>query len=377
MPANPAPSTSNAARTRPATARRTPAFVLGALGVLSALLAGCGNNPPAPKTLSYELPLSERSSVSRGLHLDASVAGGQKIGVMIDTGSTGIVIARRYIGQNYTSLNETFSNFTYSSSGNSYSGEWVRASVRLSSPQNGTTAETVPMKIRVVDKFCNAQNECVTDPDKIHVSMMGVGFDRIDPHGTVVDPSLNPFLNLQEMAAGTMAKGYILTPRTITLGVTAANSQNFEFVKLKPLAATATQPADWQAPTACIAVPTANIAPQCGPLLIDTGLNYSIVQVPEGINPPLVQDPSVATRQRVAQGQRIVITVPELNKTLYQFTVGDASSGAPDWVVWGHNTTAHAGQSFMNTSMHTLSQLDYLYDADSGRLGFRFHAVAP
>ncbi len=321
------------------------------------------------------LTLAPKSSLSEGLHLPVSIAGGAQTNVMLDTGSTGLVIAQRYLGSDYTSTGETFSDFTYSSSGNSYSGEWVTTTVRFLSADSDTNIESAPFKVRMVTEQCKTGEACTRDQDDITVSMMGIGFDRQDPHGTTVDPTLNPFLNIPGTAKGSaVAPGYVLTPTQVTLGITDADTSGFEFIQLDPLPAD--QGADWQMPTACVSVPTAGVAPQCGGLLVDTGLMYSIVQVPDGFDPPQQQGNGAdATRSVLQSGQQVVITSPDLDRTIYSFTVGDPATGAPDDVAWGHHMASHGNKPFMNTSLHTLSQLDYAYDAGAGRLGFRFHDV--
>ena len=57
------------------------------------------------------------------------------IGLLAATGSNGVVISRKYLGSHYEELppRQTFSKFTYSSSGNSSSGEWVRTQLSIRS----------------------------------------------------------------------------------------------------------------------------------------------------------------------------------------------------------------------------------------------------
>lgn len=359
------------------------------LSALTAALSACNTNttnaletdtvPASVATGTATLQLESRSSVQAGLHLNVSIGRGKRTNVMLDTGSTGVVIAKQYLGTDYTPTGEAFQDFTYSSSGNSYSGEWVTTRVRLysSSAMGAESVATVPMRVRMVTKSCKTGEACVTDEKSIGISMMGIGFDRVDPHGTTVDQTLNPFLNLTAMGAGgSMKRGYVLTPKQVTLGITDDATASFNFIKLQKLPAA--QGDDWQAPAACVSVPTANVAPQCGSLLVDTGLNYAIIQVPDGIDPPQHQDPDPNSKRKLLDdGQQVVVTLPDLNgRTLYSFTVGDAATGAPTKVAWGHSTAAHNGQPFMNTGMYTLSQLDYAYDADQGRVGFRFHALS-
>lgn len=325
-----------------------------------------------PVTLAFR----PGSSLDAGLRLTVQVGGGAPFGTLIDTGSTGLVIGQKHLGRDYAPTGETFTDFTYSSSGNSYSGEWVVTRVRLFSA-SGAHVDTAPMRVRMVTRQHRAGEAPVTDPQAITVAMMGVGFDRHDPHGSTVDPALNPFLAVESMQeGGSTSPGYILTASDVTLGITDENLAGFELIQLEKVPVH--EGDDWRAPRMRIEVPTAGVPPQRGQLLIDTGLQYAIVQVPAGIDPPQRQGTGRRSRRSVlVDGQRVVVTMPDLGgRALYDFTVGDARSGAPVDVAWGHRIAAHGNEAFVNTSLHALSQLDYAYDAGRGRVGFRFHRGA-
>jgi hypothetical protein len=110
------------------------------------------------------------------------------------------------------------------------------------------------------------------------------------------------------------------------------------------------------------------VSAQCGSLLLDTGLDYAIIQVPTGIEPRLTAPDSAGMRSTVAEGQSVSITLPgSSGRPLYQFSVGGAD--APKSVQWGHLLSD--GRPFMNISRYALTQNDYLYDATSGHVGFR------
>jgi hypothetical protein len=337
---------------------------------------------------SYVFPLDPDSGVNKGLHINASIGGGNSSKFMIDTGSTGIVVARQYLGKDIIETGKQF-RFEYSSSHNTYEGFWVLASVTFSPPtlsssvdsvlkQSKSVATTIPMMIRRVDKMSKPGPEdqgsapvSITDPSQISVRMLGIGFNRsrpceLDIGGFPIPPDINPFLLLKEMCLEhrAMTPGYILTPNSITLGITNENSQGFEISQLVPQSPS-NKDSDWLAPKISVDVPTASIQFDAW-LLVDTGLHYAIVQAPSGIEPPL--QPSSTN---VADGQEIRLTFPGQSRPTYDFIVGTPYV-APDWVSWRHDL--HNGVPFINTSRHALSQCDYLYDAKTGRLGFRARA---
>ncbi|KAF7975620.1 hypothetical protein HWV62_9211 [Athelia sp. TMB] len=334
--------------------------------------------------------MSDISSIDKGLglHVFTSFANNgaesAPIKFMIDTGSTGFVVGSALLQPSqYQPTSETF-QLVYTSSGNKYDGIWVVTTVSFYSSENGSAvgaavARTVPMKVRLAEKFTHGGTGKVNHHPR--TVMLGVGFDRdtspgaLDPGKNPIPCGINPFLMLEEMrTAQTMVPGFILTPSYIKLGITAKDRDAFEIVQLERQApaASLSSPSTprWAAPNVNLSVPTANIGPMFTEFLMDTGLGYSIVQAPLGIEPPLstVIGTIGKSRVQVADGQEVVISIPGIERPLYRYTVG--TSGAPEYVLWKHNL--HDGMPFVNTSMYGMGGFDYLYDDENGNLGFRF-----
>lgn len=310
---------------------------------------------------------------------------------MVDTGSTGVVVSARFVGPDAQRTGERFT-LLYTSSGRTYEGEYVWAQVELSArlevgAQGSAQASTVRMKVRVVERAKASKDAPWESAESLWTCMLGVGFDRdtgsglVDPGGHVIPPDINPFLRLEAMVHGVMTPGFIvdLRTRTITLGLTDANTAGFELVQLarqdpKPPHA---KEAGWAAPNVWLTVPAGGVAPLQTGLLVDTGLGYSIVQAPLGIAPPQAAVMYVASadtancRVQVADGQRVALTAIGADKPFYEFVVGTPGQ-APDYVSWRHNVELHGGMPFINTSRHALNQFEYLYDNQHGRIGFRF-----
>lgn len=288
----------------------------------------------------------------------------------VDTGSNGVVVARKYLGPSVHSLSprQYFTGFSYSSSGNSYSGEWVQTQLTLTSSAGGTgSVTTAPMLVRAADKMCDKAGKCTSGQD-VGVAMLGVGFDRASDRTAAPansGPGINPFLNVEQMVSGTMRQAYSFGSGQLTLGVSTQDLAGYRQVALQRT--TGGQPVDWMAPTACVQV-VGSVPPQCGSLLLDTGLAYAILQVPNGQEPPTSGPAPGNDRRLVANGQRIQVTIPTLGSSpFYAFAVG--GSGAPRQVQWGHLLSN--GQPFFNISRFALSQTDYLYDSTDGRIGLR------
>src|SRR5699024_10362677 len=155
-----------------------------------------------------------------------------------------------------------------------------------------------------------------------------------NPSSARSGPALNPFLHLAEMDGGALPRAYSISTSQIVLGPSESDRAGFQTVPLTAVPASGTSEADWAAAPSCVAVPSAGIAAQCGTLLLDTGLPYAIVQVPDGIEPPVTAPTSGETRSNVAAGQQISVTVSGIATPVYDFTVG--ADNAPKSVQWGH-----------------------------------------
>jgi hypothetical protein len=290
--------------------------------------------------MEYEFPVGP-SGLEDGFHIFGSIGGGEPIDFLVDTGSTGLLVSRDYLAQAGSQVILTGERFTltYSSSGYTYKGYWAIAPVsfRAFTSPNVSVVTTVPMMIQVADEGPGG------------VRMLGVGFD---PHNKVKpDSDINPFLMLPQMLSGEMTRGFIITISSIILGITPQNSAGFEFTQLSRNGDGV--PSDWAAPLVTVLVP--GVTPEINfqaSLLMDTGLDYSIVQAPKDAVMP----------EKLANGQEVRIELG--GKVFYQFAVGDAV--APKYVSWGHLVPA-----FINTGRFAMSEIDYLYDAGAGRLGFR------
>jgi hypothetical protein len=312
---------------------------------------------------SYKFPLAN-DFYQHGPQLEVTIGGGPRSIFQVDTGSAGVLAGCRQIGPYVCKTNQKF-EFGYSSSRRYYSGIWAVACIDLQSTKKDetATASTRPMWFRLALKKWQLDHEgkeinVVINPDE---HMMGVGFDRGEKPDTPPPGPINPFLLLKEMCAGVMTPGYILTTTYIQIGITKESTQGFDIVQL----VRSNPDSDWIAPKVKVRIPSAGISFDAT-LLVDTGLGYAIVQAPHGADPKLTSDKP----PRVEDGQTIKLSTLEPAETFYKFVVGDTSKGtAPQYVRWTHNL--HKNVPFINTSRHALSEVDYLYDAKAGHLGFK------
>jgi hypothetical protein len=284
--------------------------------------------------------------------LFASIGGGPAHDVQLDTGSLGLYVPRSVVGSAaQISATETCS-ITYASSGITLAGHAASGAVAL---LGSTPAGDIhPPPATVAMPFCAIDDATFTG------GMMGVGFGR-----PVSDPGMNVLLQMADIAAGTMHPGYVLSAHAapnVQIGITAARSANFQTIRLSP---STTGNGDWLAGSlvGCVSLPdTPAFAPECGGLLVDTGVGEMILWGPA--------DPTlggvVAPGQTAApDGTAVTITTQAGAMLAYSFVLG-AGADSPSAI-----DIRAAGAFSINTGRALIVDYDYLFDAEAGLVGFQ------
>ncbi|MEE7505984.1 hypothetical protein [Methylobacterium mesophilicum] len=288
--------------------------------------------------------------------------GGAARPVLVDTGSTGIVVSASRIPGN-ASLPGEPGRLTYSSSGRIMVGRWVRVPVTVFG-RDGASVITQPIRVLAVDRIdCTARaRRCTPQEAPAHVAMMGIGFGREDDSQTQSTPDTNPLLNADPPGSGAVHRGYVLTRQGVHVGLTRANTRGrYRFVKLDPHPRV---PGDWLGVPACITV-DGRAPAACGRALLDTGVTGMFLTLP----PAQVADSlraGAGDHAALRPGTRLSFRFGDAAG--YAITVGDrAAPLAPERIIL--NTTRP--QPFVNTGLRVLNGYDVLYDADRGYFGFR------
>jgi hypothetical protein len=313
-------------------------------------------------TRSYQIPFVGTVNFKHltGMHIRASLNGGPVTGFQVDTGSVGIVVSADEVPN--IDPKAPAGSIKYSSSGLEFDGVWTTVTLTFpdSKDAQGKPATAVVPVLAVKERKVysvgvNSTGRTPAVNPKVH--MFGIGFGR----GTEAHPEKNPFLNLTEMQAGTMRRGYTITRNGFTLGLTAATvGEGYRFQKLQERTVSAETAAlrpglkDWETAPGSVTVDTLH-APM-GTILMDTGLTNMMIAVPD----------NMATGD-VAAGTKVTIDL--LGGQLhYNFKVGDTADPlTPRKVTWIKPTHG----VFVNTGLRALAAFDYLYDADGGYLGLR------
>ena len=371
----------------PALFRRIIALSCAALGALLPLRAHAQTASPTADTppdyssyrAMYRLPFSRSVDFNHlsSLHIRVSINGGPVKTFLVDTGSVGMIVAADEVPRIVPYSPE--GSMRYSSSGIELDGVWTPVTLTFPDAvdeQGHAMRATLPiLAVRERKVSGTGVNSAGTKPSKHpKVYMFGIGFGRgADPH-----PERNPFLNITEMNAGVMRRGYTITRDGFTLGLTGASvGAGYTYQKLTPRKVSkeslATRAAlkDWETAPGSVTVGDTNSA--LGTILIDTGLTNMMIGLPDQ---PVGQDlpPGTPITVNLLSGrlnyhfdspQKAV--TPAAPRATTGETVAPADPVIPRRVSWVSPTHG----VYVNTGLRVLAVFDYLYDADGGWLALR------
>ncbi|UOK71117.1 hypothetical protein [Ancylobacter polymorphus] len=281
--------------------------------------------------------------------------GGRPLRAVIDSGSTGIVVAAEFVPGFETMPSLGPAKLTYSSSGRVMLGQWVVMPVTLSG-REGASVTTDPLPVLVVTEVqcLDYARVCQPTTSPRNIAMVGVGFAREGDSQSQSTPDKNPLLHV---TGAERRQGYILSPEGVHVGLTAANTRGaFRYVKL----ARRPDGTDWAPLPACISL-NGTTPPACGTVLVDTGVSVMYMTVPEA--------QAQGAQGTLPPGTQVAISIgtEESAFPLYSFSAGDGGPVTPSAI---HLRVA-ADRTFVNTSYHLLNGFDVLFDGEGGYVGFR------
>lgn len=337
---------------------------------------------------------------------------GKATSVLIDTGSTGIVIGKSAVPASlFNNKQAKIEPFYYSSSGDYLIGKSVTAQVQFQGTLGGKQTELQTSPIPVLAAACGckavagaATNKKTPNLDQcssfnntaadiggntgshylnqchaVNPGMMGVGFDRGGKPATN-----NPFLQIPAITH----KGYVITDHGITLGINAETAAKFVTVQLQQATPDATVSAfDWLAPNACVQVfqdgGQDKAQKLCGGLLVDTGIDYMFLgfpaaQIPTGSEVRTTVKFDGSLRNVVANGWQVGFSAANAEqKTMLAYVLNAAVPTKPKpeipvgatVAVWVAPPSSNTG--FINTGRRLLYAGNVMFDAQCGLYGFQ------
>ncbi len=294
----------------------------------------------------------------------------------IDTGSLGVLVTNYELvnGPQVHGPGAPGQKF-YDSSGLIFSGSYYLAPVSVQLTDHSFVTSNPVLVLSVDSVACHPNYPNCQKPKSYALHYLGVGFDRnMTSTGDLFDsPSQNAFLQLTDAQNGTdINQGYILSARGVTLGVTAADANQFDMVSLSP---NSTVPGDWNPEAGCYQFTTLPGQPQfCGNLLLDVGIDQMFLDLPSDQRPPGSYESDADNPNDVPTGVGMKISVLSSNSIRlpmsYEFRAvqppTDPIGPAPTFVQW-----VPSDNIFVNTGRRPLLAYDYLYSGQCGQVGFR------
>ena len=283
--------------------------------------------------------------------------GGRPLRAVIDSGSTGIVVASSFVPGFEAMPSLGPAKLTYTSSGRVMLGRWVVMPVTLSG-REGASVTTDPLPVLVVTEVqcLDYARVCQPTTEPRNIAMVGVGFAREGDKQSQSTPDKNPLLHVT--GGERRRQGYILSPEGVHVGLTAANTRGaFRYVKLERRP----DGTDWAPLPGCITLNGA-APPACGSVLVDTGVSVMYMTVPPA--------QAAGAKGTLPDGTQVAISIGTQGSAfpLYSFSAGDGGPMTPSAI---HLRVADNAPPFVNTSYHLLNGFDVLYDGEGGYVGFR------
>lgn len=291
---------------------------------------------------SLEVPVHRHGNSP--FHIDIRLGENAPRSVLLDTGSTGIVIGREHLPQSAQKMvPQPKYKAGYTSSGKAYDGAWYNVDVTIPGTGGSAIANQLPV--------FGATNH----PG---VAMCGVGADKDKP------ASFNPFLSLDRIthvrgSSTAITQGYVLSKDSVTLGLTDETISRFSTVvpmddfkatvHLKPSGKNGGAPYHFTAPA-----------------LIDSGIGFMILNPSlkhTADAPPGYQNPETG---HFFDG----VSIRFDGGISYSFTIGapgDNPTMTADYVRWGTSPNG----SIINTGRNILMAFEMLVDPGNNQFGFR------
>ncbi len=350
---------------------------LGQTQVLKQNTPTCSYNPT-----SYQVPLVGTLPDALQIKADVGHDTGAPISTLkiftIDTGSLGVVVPVSELPSNANVIGPGAPGVKYyDSSGNTYSGNYYLAPVRVQI-SGGGVVETMPIMVLGINKaYCTGPTtkSCYSHPPDPTLHYMGVGFNRnsTTTNDLFNSPAANAFLHITNNNNGTdITPGYYLTPGDIgtstglTLGISSIT--NYNIVDLTP---NATIPGDFNAQGGCYTFTASPLPNQfCGTALLDVGIDSMFIDLPFAQRPAGTFDSNNTVPNGIAMS--ILMGATSSPAMSYSFSAVQSNppsnTPTPTLVQW-INTTA-SGLVFVNTGRRPLYVFDYLYNGQCGQVGF-------
>lgn len=397
------------------------------LSLLSISTAGAQCTPPNGETFSLAMkpgaPQAPYKVHFSLLDPDKNGEKGIPTTALVDTGSTGIVIAKGALPKSINTTGLPIEGFGYTSSDNYMIGQFVNVKVQFPGTSQGKpgTVTTNSLPVLAVSCGCKFSKGAASNTQplslarceenngkaaifgnssdaynlssctKIAPHMMGVGFARGNS-----GPEKNPFLQIDpaSMPGLTAHKGYIIGKNgQITLGINADSAAQIQSkMQLVAQKQDNSTGMNWAAPSACVSLTAPNTktiaTTLCGELLVDTGIDFMFLGFDSSLIPKGAATHSKikfdgVERTLVSSGYQLGFAFPNAQNPGFRDTLTTVvpqgnkppltspSQVVATWVNPPATSVASdaANSGFINTGRKILQSGSVMYDATCGIYG--------
>jgi hypothetical protein len=324
------------------------------LSTVSSPASGCPDY--SGFTDSIHIPFTSEDAPGVTPAIDIEVNGKLIAGAGLDSGSTVFALSDELVPgfaeADQSKLSQGSVSYT---NGRVWDGYWFRVSVTFEGTERNTATSEIDVLV-VTKQTYHGKREY----DTIHY--IGIAFGIIDPKSGYT-PDKNPLLavtqyNNKPIDDSTFRRGYIMSKRSIDVGLTGKNTESFKCTKLTN---SSSLEAKWYWDRVSLALRVNDSDWMQGDALTDTGLTDMEIASPQykGNHGPLPHGTDVAMR------------FPDENTSLPEFSFrwpGNNESWLPASVYYYKSRNTKA---FVNTGQNFYYKFDTLFDADKGFWGVR------
>ncbi len=347
-----------------------------ALGVTEVLK----QNTPACSygSTSYDVPLTGSLPGTLDVRVDVgydfSAPESTLIPYTIDTGSLGVVVPESELPQNANVIGPGAPGVKYyDSSGNTYSGNYYLAPVRIKLASGVVQTQPI-MVLGINNAYCTGPTtkSCYSNPPTPTLHYMGVGFNRNSTtSGDLFNsPTANAFLHITNASHGTdMSPGYYLKPGDslaatgLTLGITTASGYNV--INLTP---NTTVPGDFNPQPGCFRFPNSPSPNEfCGTALLDVGIDYMFIDLAKHLRPAGTSN----SNDYVPAGIDMSILMGSVSSPAMAYNFVSVLSNPPADTATPSKVEWSDGEIFVNTGRRPLYDFNYFYNGQCGQVGFK------
>jgi hypothetical protein len=327
-------------------------------------------------TDSIHIPFTSKDEAGKTPAIAVKVNGIEIDHPGLDTGSTIFALSEEYVPafaevENPETLKSGFVEYT---SGVKWTGRWLKVSVEFEGTGEGgigkVTAKSEIDVLVVTEQFYRDKPVEKEDYEPVHY--MGIGFGHVIEAESPYTPDKNAVLaishyNGKPVNKDTFTPGYILRSRSIEIGITAKNTEDFKCTKLTNIQSPGI-PWYWDRVNFALHIKDhtgKDNGWMPGTALLDTGLTKMNIGSPHYVDNPDVPEKEKPGPLEIAM--RFPCEQTDLPEYSFSWP-GKGEAWLPSRIEYHVN---YGKGAFANTGQNFYNKFDAMFDAKEGYWGIR------